>query len=102
MSREEQDYSEKRNFIRMFINAPMEYKAEGSDDWQTGYGKDLSATGISFTVTDAVDEGALLEIQLKPETDVTPPLEATVKVIRCEATADEGFELSTYIEKIHR
>ena len=101
MSREDQDYSEKRNFIRMFIDAPIEYCASGSDNWQKGTGKDLSATGIAFIANEDYSEGDLIEVKLKPATDVTPPLEATVKVIRSEPYEPGGYELSTIIDKLH-
>lgn len=101
MSREDQEYSEKRDFIRMFINAPISYCASGSTEWQQGTGKDLSATGIAFITEQSFSEGDLIEVKLKPETNVTPPLEATVKVVRCAANEGGGYELSTIIEKIH-
>ena len=101
MSREDQEYSEKRNFIRMFIDAPIEYCKSGGD-WQKGTGKDLSATGIAFIANESHSEGDLIEVKLKPATEVTPPLEATVKVIRSTAAEEGGYELSTIIEKIHR
>lgn len=101
MSREDQEYSEKRDFIRMFINAPISYCAENSTEWQRGTGKDLSATGIAFITEQSFNEGDFIEVKLKPETNVTPPLEATVKVVRCTANEAGGYELSTIIEKIH-
>ena len=102
MTREDQEYSEKRDFIRMFIEAPIEYCIKGSNDWKKGVGKDLSASGMAFTVDDPVNEGDLIEIKLKPSTDVTPPLEATVKVIRSIANDSGSYDLSTIIEEIHR
>ena len=102
MSREDQDYSEKRDFIRMFIDAPIEYCAAGTNQWQKGTGKDLSATGIAFVANESYQPDDLVEIKLKPATEVTPPLEATVKVIRSEPCDEGGYELSTIIEKIHR
>ncbi len=101
MSREDQEYSEKRDFIRMFINAPIEYSAVGKNDWQQGVGKDLSATGIAFVANEDFSEGDLIEVKLKPATAVTPPLEATVKVIRSTPAESGGYELSTIIDKIH-
>lgn len=101
MSREDLEYSEKRDFIRMFIDAPIEYCASGSNDWQKGIGKDLSATGIAFIANEDYSEGDLIEVKLKPATKVTPPLEATVKVIRSEPAESGGYELSTIIDKIH-
>ena len=43
----------------------------------------------------------VIEVKLKPATDVTPPLEATVKVIRSEPYEQGGYELSTIIDKLH-
>ena len=33
MSLDEQDYAEKRDFIRMFIDAPVDFTIAGKDEW---------------------------------------------------------------------
>ena len=100
MSVEEQNYDEKRDFIRMFINAPVEFAIAGSDDWNTGTGKDLSGGGLSFTSNISMAEGDKVDIKLHPLTPVTPPLEAQVTVIRTDAVDDNSYIVSTRIDKI--
>ncbi len=100
MSQDEQDYAEKRDFIRMFIDAPVDFSILGSDNWSKGIGKDLSGGGISFTSEQPLSEGDKIDIKLHPITPVTPPLEAVGIVTRCDKGDDSEYILSTKIEKI--
>ena len=97
---EETEYSEKREFMRLFINAPLQYKLEDHEDWSQGTGKDLSATGMAFTINEAVQAGDLIEVRIKPGTEVTPALRAIVKVLRVTEQDDGLFEVSTIIDKL--
>jgi len=96
----DQDYSEKREFIRMFINAPVDYAITGSDDWKSGIGKDLSGGGLSFMTQDSLSEGDKVDVKLRPMSPVTPPLEAKVTVIRVDADEDGNNTISTKIDRI--
>ena len=100
MSVNEQDYDEKRDFIRMFINAPVDFSISGTDDWHTGTGKDLSGGGLSFSAEKYLSEGDQVDIKLHPITPVTPPLEAKVTVIRADKVEDNSYLVSTRIDKI--
>jgi hypothetical protein len=100
MSIEEQDFAEKRDYIRMFINAPVDYSISGADDWKEGLGKDLSGGGFSFTTSHPLSAGDKVDIKLHPVTPVTPPLEAHVTVIRADDNGQGQFIVSTKIEKI--
>lgn len=100
MSIDQGSYSEKREFMRLFINAPLSYHIQGETDWREGVGKDLSATGMAFLVDHDVPVDTLIDIRLKPGTEITPALEAVVKVLRVTETDDGQFELSTIIDKI--
>ncbi len=100
MSQEEQDYAEKRDFIRMFINAPVDFSIIGSDNWSEGKGIDLSGGGISFTSDQPLSEGDKIDIKLHPISPVTPPLEAIGIVTRCDKEDANGYIVSTKIEKI--
>ena len=97
---EETEYSEKREFMRLFINAPLSYQIQGDDEWQQGIGKDLSATGMAFLINESVPVGTLIDIKLKPGTEITPALQATVKVLRTTELEDNQVEVSTIIDKI--
>jgi len=100
MSQDEQDYAEKRDFIRMFINAPVDFSLSGSDNWSKGMGIDLSGGGISFTSGQPLSDGDRVDIKLHPITDVTPPLEAVGVVTRTDKGEDGKHIISTKIEKI--
>jgi len=100
MSVDDQDYAEKRDFIRMFINAPVDFTITGTDTWYTGVGIDLSGSGLSFKTGQSLSEGDKVDIKLHPITPVTPPLEAKVTVIRTDAEADGEYTVSTKIDNI--
>ena len=100
MSVKDHDYDEKRNFIRMFINAPVDFAIKDTNDWKTGTGIDLSGGGLAFTSDHSIDAGVQVTIKLQPITSVTPPLEAIVTVIRTDDNEDGLFNISTKIDKI--
>lgn len=100
MRENDQDYAEKRDFIRMFINAPVDFAVSGTEDWYSGIGNDLSGGGLSFKTKHQLSEGDQVDIKLHPITPVTPPLEAKVTVIRSDADDDGQFTVSTKIDHI--
>ncbi|PCJ49966.1 MAG: PilZ domain-containing protein [Gammaproteobacteria bacterium] len=100
MSLDDQDYAEKRDFIRMFINAPVDYAIADTGDWQSGIGKDLSGGGLSFSTEGTLSEGDKVDVKLQPITPVTPPLEAKVTVIRIDQNEDGKSIISTKIDRI--
>ncbi|MFT5519722.1 MAG: hypothetical protein ACI9IA_000306 [Enterobacterales bacterium] len=100
MSLDDQDYAEKRDFIRMFINAPVDYAIADSGDWQSAVGKDLSGGGLSFTTEGSLSEGDKVDVKLHPISSVTPPLEAKVTVIRVDVEDDGRNMISTKIDRI--
>ncbi len=97
---DDQDFAEKRDFIRMFINAPVDFAIKDSNDWHSGVGIDLSGGGLSFSTKQSLSVGDQVEVKLKPITPVTPALEANVVVIRSDTTDDGTFNVSTKIENI--
>ena len=89
------DYSEKRNFFRMNVGCNMEYIVNGSGQKEQGTVLNLSGDGISFTVKNEVTLGTNVHVSIAPENTVTPPLEVTVEVLRCEQNNDAGeFEIA--------
>lgn len=93
------DYSEKRDFIRMPVQCPVFVRDPASDIEETAELLDLSATGVRFVSRRALDTGARLELMVKPDHPITPPLEATISVIRCEEV-DNGFDIAASIELV--
>ena len=89
------DYSEKRNFFRMNVGCNMEYIVNGSGQKEQGTVLNLCGDGISFTVKDEVSLGTSVHVSIAPENTVTPPLEVTVEVLRCEHSNDaDQYEIA--------
>ena len=100
MSLDDQNYAEKRDFIRMFINTPVDYALADSDDWKSAIGINLSGGGLSFSTEGTLSEGDKVDIKLQPISPITPALEAKVTVIRVEAFEDGKNIISTKINRI--
>ncbi len=101
MNQKDQDCAEKRDFVRMFIDAPVDFALEGTGNWFQGIGKDLSGGGISFSSQQQLSEGDKIDVKLHPITPVTPPLDASAVVTRVAQGKDGDYIISTKIEKIH-
>lgn len=93
------DYSEKRNFFRMNMECDMSYSINGSGEQKCGNIKNLSGDGISFLIDQAVEEGTEVHIAITPENTVTPPLNITVEVLRCDQTDNNKYEVAGNITK---
>lgn len=88
------DYSEKRNFFRMNVACDMEYSINGSGKKELGTVLNLSGDGVSFITQQHVDAGTMVSISIAPENTVTPPLDITVEVLRCEQDAAGQYEIA--------
>lgn len=82
------EYTEKRDFHRMEIDSTAQIQINGSGKTDEAIVKDLSSGGILLWIKQKVDPGCQLSIMLQPGTDITPPLHATVEVIRCDPLAE--------------
>jgi len=78
-------YIEKRDFMRMALNCPVNYQSTSSSQEQkTGTCVDLSANGISFLCADKIAVGDELDISVKPQLAISPPFNAIMTVVRVE------------------
>ena len=100
MTDNDKEFAEKRDYIRMFIDAPVEFCLSGKDEWHKGLAKDLSGGGLSFVTELELNPGQSVIIRLEPVTPVTPPLEAKVTIIRAVADGNGQYEVSSRIEQI--
>lgn len=91
------DYSEKRDFMRMPVHCPVSIRDIRGELEELAELLDLSATGVRFVSSHAIDEGARLQLMVKPECTITPPLEAQVSVVRCNEV-DNGFDIAASID----
>ena len=90
------DYSEKRDFIRMPVQCPVSYRETADGTEETAELLDLSASGVRFVSQRAFDAGTRLHLRVRPERTITPPLEAEIAVLRCDAD-ERGFDVAASI-----
>jgi len=93
------EYSEKRDFIRMPVHCPIAVREPDSQSEEIAELLDLSASGVRFVSRQSHDAGARLEMRVTPDHPITPPLEATISVIRCEEISN-GFDIAASIEQV--
>ena len=93
------DYAEKRDFLRMPIDCELNFSETGSSKQYTGNVINLSSKGILFTSSSEFAPGNRLDITLTPSNSMTPPMEATVVVMRV-VNNDVLFEIACEIEDI--
>ncbi len=88
------DYSEKRNFFRMNLDCIAEYVVNGSGNRKSGTVTNLSGDGISIIADQSVEPGTEVRVSIKPENEVTPPLDVVMEVLRCEQHDTESYLLA--------
>jgi len=93
------DYTEKRNFFRMNMDCTLEYSVNGDSTQKTGVVSNLSGDGISFLSDQQVAPGTEIRVLITPDNTVTPPLDMTVEVIRCDAENEEQYQVAAVIVK---
>jgi hypothetical protein len=96
-----QDYNEKRNYPRMTIECPANFRIVGG----AGGGaivKNLSGGGVLMSIDHEIAEGSEMRIEIKPVNDITPPMVAEVRVLRCTPGADpeEDYSVACQINRL--
>jgi hypothetical protein len=93
-------YQEKRNFIRMQMDAPATITLTHNDTIIQAKCLDLSGNGMLIMSPEPVEENSIFNIVISSTQPNLPPLEAEVKVMRC--IEKEGqYELGVIIEDIN-
>lgn len=98
------EYTEKRNFFRMNLDCNAEYIINGSGNSKPGNSKlgtvtDLSGDGISILADQSVNPGTEVRVCIKPDNEVTPPLDVVMEVVRCEDQGSENYLLAGNITR---
>lgn len=83
---------ERRAARRIGVSCKLNYSEQGSQHVNNGTLNNLSTSGLSFFANQSVDIGALLDVRLDPGNTLTPPLDATIEVLR----VDTGDDLRSY------
>ncbi len=84
----------------MTLDSALEYHLFNDNKTYPGKVKNLSATGIMFTADQSLPLGIQVQIKLTPENDITPPMEAEVRVTRCDKRTDGHYHVAGEINKI--
>lgn len=92
-------FSEKRNFIRMKISAPLSAKLSLDSGVVEGYCKDLSGGGMQVESPQLIPEGTELVVEISSDHGHNPTLHARAKVARA-SQADSGYALGLVIIEI--
>lgn len=82
-------YSEKRDFIRMKIGAPLSAKLAAAEDIIEGLCLDLSGGGLQVETKQSLTVGTEVEVEVSSDHGHNPTLKAKAKVARV-TTSEAG------------
>lgn len=99
MSHSERDYSEKRDFIRMTVDAKVTLRFAGRSI--AAICRDLSSNGMQVEAQSALHVGDQLQVHLPSEHPSLRDLNADVEVIRVEQTGPGAQTLGLSILKMN-
>lgn len=96
------NYDDKRNFFRMMVNSTCELVVEdGSNRVLSAICKDLSATGMSLEVEEAINEQTLMTVAIEAPGTQISTLTAKVKVVRCAPATQNNYVLGVEIVEMN-
>jgi len=96
----EKAYSEKRDFIRMKIAAPLNATLALAGSSIEGLCKDLSGGGMQVETSQALDLGTELEVEVSSGYGHNPSLCAKAKVVRCQSGDNSSYLLGLEITEM--
>ena len=88
------EYSEKRNFIRMFVNANVKITDPETGNTYEGKGKNLSGDGAMFVSEQEFTENQRLTIDISSDQSKLAALSAEFQVIRVDKAEDGQFSIA--------
>lgn len=100
MTLQERNYSEKRDFIRMPINAAAVIKLPDEPEERRCVCRDLSAAGMLLEISREVALGTRFKITLPSHSNEFQSLEAHVTVTRCVDYHGNRFLIGVQIDEI--
>ncbi len=84
----------------MVVDATVEYQQLGEQTIHQGVAKNLSGKGMMFIAGDALQPGSQLQVKLTPSNNITPPMQAQLRVTRCQAQDDGDYQVACEIINI--
>ena len=97
MSSIDKGFSEKRDFIRMKISAPLSAKLSHDEGVIEGLCRDLSGGGMQVETKTQIPAGTDLVVEISSDHGHNPTLHAKAKVARCSNDGDSGYLLGLEI-----
>ena len=88
------EYDEKRNFIRMFVNANVNITDPTTGNIYQGKGKNLSGDGAMFTTDGKFEVNQKLDLTITAENSKMASLNAEFEVIRVIDCGDGQYEIA--------
>jgi len=80
-------FNEKRDFMRMRIDAQVTYRI--NNEIYYGQSRNLSASGLYMTTDQAMTAGDLIELMMKPSGDTLPLFSSKGQVVQCVPDHDD-------------
>lgn len=100
MSSIDKGFSEKRDFIRMKISAPLSAKLSHNADVIEGLCRDLSGGGMQVETKTEIALNTELVVEISSDHGHNPTLHARARVARCSVDEAQGFLLGLEIIEI--
>ncbi len=94
------EVEEKRRFIRMVIDCPVEVTPHPAGSPFIGTARNLSGGGLLIECDQAVTPGTLLSVRLAPDRSLVPPLRAIVEVVRAEESGGGRWAVGVSIREL--
>ncbi len=96
----ERNYAEKRDFIRMFVDARVEVTDVESGITHQGEAQNLSGRGLAFASEFEPNVGSVLRVTVSSRQSRLPPLHAEFQVVRVIPIGDGRFEIAGELSNV--
>ena len=96
------NYAEKRDYIRMQVDTAITLTNPKDDEQYQAICRDLSGMGMSIEVNCHFSKDTELNTLLPSNNPMLPPLDTTIRVIRCEDLANRKYLLGAEIISIKK
>ena len=96
---DQQNYMEKRDFMRMKLDTAITLVYEDGNRELEGLCKDLSGTGISIEVDHVIPIGTECHVTIHDGHTNMTRFQATIEVRRAQSTGDNRFILGAFIKE---
>lgn len=94
------EYKEKRDFIRMKIDAEVTLTIDSHGKQIAGKCKDLSGSGLSVDTSEALETGIHVQVTLPSRNPAFSAFESEATVTRCERRDDGSFGIGLELQRV--